>query len=98
MLFSHREEDWDKKGLANELRTNVSAVENMGVRLSSLELINVDEKKFYHYKPKNEDLDQKVKLLFDVYKEKPVAVIAAIYEKPRDQLKGLADAFKLKKD
>lgn len=83
--------------ISKELRSNDRSAESQLLHLSEKGLLEKNEKE-YQYKPASEELHQKVKLTYEQYKERPVSVIAGIFEKPQDKLKNFSDAFKLKKD
>jgi hypothetical protein len=50
------------------------------------------------YGPRSEELDGLLQQLMKTYLERPVTLIKMVYEKPADQLRSFADAFRLKKD
>ena len=98
MLYSSPEKKWDAQNVSKELRSNVSAAT---IQLENLErkgLLVVDEQhRFYSYNSSTEH-HETIRLLYILYHDRPVAIVACIYEKPTDKLKSFADAFKLKKD
>ena len=50
------------------------------------------------YRPEPSDLARLVDRLADLYRERRVTVITAIYTKPIDKIRSFADAFRLRKD
>jgi hypothetical protein len=52
----------------------------------------------YVYRPQRPELAGLVDRLADLYRERRVAVITAVYTKPIDKIKSFADAFRLRKD
>ena len=80
-----------------ELRSHETIVRQQMEKLLEAGFIKKNHNNEYSYSP-SEKLHTRVDLLCRTYKEMSVAVIAFIYEKPTDKLKGFADAFKLKKD
>jgi hypothetical protein len=50
------------------------------------------------YRPETDELARLVDELADVYRERRVAVITAIYSKPSDKIRSFADSFRLRKD
>lgn len=50
------------------------------------------------YRPEPADVALLVDRLADLYRERRVAVITAVYTKPIDKIKSFADAFRLRKD
>lgn len=97
MLYSTPEKKWDAQNVSKELRSNVTAATIQLENLQSKGLITVDESHQYSYH-ESSALHETIKLLFNLYHAKPVAVVSCIYEKPTDKLKGFSDAFKIKKD
>lgn len=83
--------------MSNELRSHETIVKQQMRKLWSDGFLKETEPDEFVYAPSPE-LDEYVDLLCRTYKDMSVAVIAFIYEKPTDKLKGFADAFKLKKD
>lgn len=98
MLHSQPEKYWTAEMVSREMRSNTTSASTQLDVLFKRGLLSVNSEKQYRYQPASKELEEKVKLLNDFYHEKPVAVITAIFEKPNDKLRGLADAFKLKKD
>jgi hypothetical protein len=50
------------------------------------------------YRPEPVEVARLVDRLADLYRERRVAVITAVYTKPIDKIKSFADAFRLRKD
>lgn len=98
MFYNHPETKWSSQSMSAELRTNNQSASNQMYYLQRNGFIKQDGVNLYSYNPATEDLRAGVERLHFFYKERPVAVIAFIYEKPGEALKGFADAFKLKKD
>lgn len=97
ILYLNPDKQFTADSISKELRTNIRSAEVQLQHLSDKGLLQKADK-HYTYKPLTEELNQNVKHTYEVYKEKPVAVIAGIFEKPQDKLKNFSDAFKLKKD
>lgn len=98
LFYSKPELAWSPESLCAELRTNVQSTANQMGYLLKKGFISHKGNNLYSYTPCSVELGQGVERLHYYYKERPVAVIAYIYEKPREALKGFADAFKLKKE
>lgn len=96
MLFSTPDKKWDAQSVSREFRSNVTAATIQLENLQQKGLIKVDESRSYFYVP--EEHHELIKALYVLYHDKPVAVIACIYDKPQDKLKSFANAFKIKKD
>ncbi len=50
------------------------------------------------YRPANGELARLVDGLANLYKDRRVAVVTAVYTKPVDKIRSFADAFRLRKD
>lgn len=98
MLYAEPKRSWNALAISREMRSNMTSASNHLEDLFKKGFLAQDSEKHFHYHPTSKELEEKVKLLSDIYHEKPVAVITAIFERPNDKLKGFADAFKLKKD
>lgn len=97
VFFNNKSRSWNANTMSHELRSHETITKHQLQKLCEDGFLKDTGNGEYTYAP-TEELDQKVELLNVTYKEMPVAVIAFIYEKPTDKLKGFADAFKLKKD
>lgn len=98
MLYKESDTEWNAASVAKELRTNESSAGNYLSHLAAKNLLLSRETKFYQYKPGTPELTELIPRLCDLYKEMPVAIVTCIFEKPKDKLKDLSDAFRLKKD
>jgi predicted transcriptional regulator len=98
MLLSYPEKKFSAADVSRELRSNTHSATNQLNHLSQKGLLKSHDNNCFQYAPLTPEMDEKVKQLYDVYKEMPVAVVTWIYEKPQNKLKDFSDAFKLKKD
>lgn len=98
MLFNEPDRIWSPEYVSKVMRTNNSSASNQLTQLVSKGLIKEIDSRQYKYSPDNQELHQLVTNLNEIYKEKPVAVVTCIFERPQDKLRDLSDAFKLKKD
>lgn len=98
MLYSHHDMLFDADSISKELRTNHRSAEAQLKYLAEKGFLRVDENQCYQYKPQSDELHQNVVNVYEIYKVKPVAVVACIFEKPKEKLRDLSNAFKLKKD
>lgn len=99
MLFLRDpQHSWTPETLSKELRSSHTSAAKQMAQLANSGFIRTNEKNEYYFAPANEKLRTGAEKLNDVFKEKQVAVIAFLYERPTDKLKGFADAFKLRKD
>ncbi|MBA2404960.1 MAG: hypothetical protein H0V66_09335 [Bdellovibrionales bacterium] len=97
VIFQNKPKLWTSESISKELRTHPAmAGKQMEILVQKGILGHQDEQ--YFYSPQDKIIDQKVEKLFQLYLEKPVAVVTYIFTKPEERLKGFADAFKIKKD
>lgn len=97
VFFNNKDRSWSALTMSLELRSHETIVRQQMAKLLTSGFIKETGNSEYIYSPM-ENLAKRVELLARAYREMSVAVIAFIYEKPTDKLKGFADAFKLKKD
>jgi hypothetical protein len=96
LFYKDPEYSWTPEALALELRSHVrSEAKNLAFLEAHGFLTSLDGQ--FHYHPKNPELQKLIHLLHVSYTETPVRIIAYIYERPADALKGFADAFKILK-
>lgn len=98
MLYNNKDREWDAESVSKELRSNHHSAENQLSQLTNKGFFKVNDFKKYKYGPSSDEVNQKIARLHDIYNEMPVAVVTCIYDKPKDILKDLSDAFRLKKD
>lgn len=97
VFFNNPTTLWTASSLSFELRSHETMMAQQLITLRKSGFI--DELRDGEFAlTKDEKVLKKISLLRDAYKEMSVSVIAFIYEKPNDKLKGFADAFKFKKD
>ena len=96
-FFTHQSRSWSPAAMSQELRSHETIIRQQMDKLVSSGFLKKNADDNYLYSP-NEALASQVENLNKTYREMSVAVIAFIYEKPTDKLKGFADAFKIKKD
>jgi hypothetical protein len=98
LVASSPPREWTPDELAGELRVEVAWAHSQLTELCSRGLLECSERGgLYRYNPKTAELDAAVKALAAAYRERRVAVIAFIYAKPPDPIRGFADAFRLRK-
>lgn len=91
-------EQWTVASLSKELRSNETSAARQIMHLVKFGFIKQIDEQHFIYSPSTDKLSADVENLHRTFQEKSVAVIAYLYEKPTDKLKGFADAFKIKKD
>jgi hypothetical protein len=90
---------WTPQDAGRALYASADAIAIQMAELQSRRLLaaGVGDRTFV-YRPENAELARQVDRLADLYRERRVAVITAIYAKPTDKLRSFADAFRLRKD
>lgn len=95
IFYKSQTTHWDSISLSRELRNHESFAGRVLINLEKNGFI-VKEKSGYIYRPRDVLLDDEVKSINTLFKEKPIAIITFIYSSPTDKLKSFADAFILK--
>ena len=83
--------------IAKQLRNSSTVVKKILERLEKQGFLSQQAPEIYEL-TKSEEQKEKIAKVYNAYKERPVAIIAFLYEKPNNTIKGFADAFKIKKD
>ena len=52
---------------------------------------------YFQFGPTTAELEQKVRRLLELYRQRPVTMIRMVYERPASSLRDFADAFRLRK-
>jgi hypothetical protein len=99
LLRSNSSKDWtpQEAGKALYAAADVTALQMADLQLQGL----LDAGTVHHsfrYRPENAQLARLVDRSADLYCERRVAVITAVYTKPIDKIRSFADAFRLRKD
>jgi predicted ArsR family transcriptional regulator len=86
--------------LAQELQIALQTVEAHVNALSARGLLTITNQQPLTCKhgPQTKELEAGVQELVKTYLERPVSLIKMVYEKPKEQIKTFADAFRLKKE
>jgi hypothetical protein len=87
----------EEAGAALYAAANVIALQLADLRSKKLLAAGPQEQTFT-YQPETAELSQLVDRLAEMYRERRVAVITAVYTKPVDKIRSFADAFRLRKD
>ena len=99
LLLREPERWWSADSLAKELRTSPASAAARLEEMASKNFLDVriTEELFYRYGPVSASLDGSVREAARAYKETPVAVTTAIYSSGLDDIRGFADAFRIRK-
>lgn len=99
LLYRDRDNSWTVADAAKNQYTAVTMTETAleSLRGSGLVKIINDGETRYQYAPASANLDQLVGELAQLYTERRVTVVNAIYSSPLDTLQSFADAFRIRK-
>lgn len=99
LLFLRRNsaQSWSSPDLVRELRASELVVREGLATLERVGLVSPEADGMVRYAAAHPQLDQLVTRLDALYRERPLAVMQAIFS-PSDKLQTLADAFKFKKE
>lgn len=50
------------------------------------------------YGPQSSELEQQLRRLLDLYRQRPVTMMRLVYERPPDSLRAFSDAFRFRRD
>lgn len=89
---------WTAEAINQELRSNIKWVQSHLEVLTKLNILQCEDKVNYFYKPQNAEVESVCSRLIQLYKERRVMVINFIYNQSAERIKGLADAFKIRRD
>jgi hypothetical protein len=83
---------WSRDALVRDLRGSISLVDASLTILLSAGLVELSDAGAI-YRPGTEQLAASVDALAELYAQKPIAVISAIFTSPNDKIRSFADAF-----
>jgi len=93
-----REKSWDAPSLAGEFRSHTSSIQNRILFLQSVGLLSEDAnaKQRYQYNPANQELDEIISELAEIYRVRRHTVFELIFS-PMKKARDFANAFRLGK-
>lgn len=99
LLLRKPDQWWSAEAVAGELRTSRLSAETRLEEMASHNLLDVRtaESLLFRYHPATSALDVAVRETAQAYAERRVAVTTFIYSMPNDDLRGFADAFRIRK-
>ena len=99
LLYSDRTKAWSVANAAKNQYTAANMTQSGSETLRSSGLVGIVEEgeTLYQYQPTSEKLDQLVGELAQLYSERRVSIVNAIYSSPLDSLQSFADAFRIRK-
>jgi hypothetical protein len=100
LLHAQRDRRFTAEELAKELRVNPDWIVGQVQNLCDRGILTCNQSGVWtlQYQPRTSDLDNTVAELARTYEERRVSVITLIFNKPTDQVKSFADAFRIRKD
>ncbi|MCW1921799.1 hypothetical protein OKA05_04495 [Luteolibacter arcticus] len=98
MLAKGERQDWTVDPIYQVILSSRSSVERALEKFTAIGILqkSADAAPLYCFQPQGGD--SAIRELARCYREAPVRVIEAIYQRNRDSVQGFADAFKLKPD
>lgn len=100
LLRSDPARKWDVAEISKALYATpeMSAGQLASLRDLGLLTASGDPEHCYQYQPGTPELEDMVTCLAELYKERRVSVITALYSEPVNKVQTFADAFKLRKE
>jgi predicted transcriptional regulator len=96
LLLSGDSKDWRAAEIYSKIQSSQASIEQRLQQLSAAGLL-VQNGAGYHFEPRNDATRQVVRELADLYRQRRVRVIEAIYSRKTDSVQSFADAFKLRR-
>jgi DNA-binding IclR family transcriptional regulator len=56
------------------------------------------ERIYYQYGPQSAELEEKVRQMLELYRQRPVTMIRMVYEQPATSLRNFANSFRFRKE
>lgn len=99
LLYGDRDKAWSVAGAAKNQYTAANMTHSALETLRSSGLVSLveDSEPRYRYAPVSEKLDKLVGELAQLYSERRVSIVNAVYSSPLDTLQSFADAFRIRK-
>ncbi|HWG44527.1 MAG TPA: hypothetical protein VN688_17240 [Gemmataceae bacterium] len=101
ILGENPEKEWNAVALAREVQTQAQTI---GTHLAALQgrgllvVMTRGTDLFCRYGAGTPELENRMKQLLQVYRERPVTMINLVYARAKETLKTFAEAFRLKKE
>jgi hypothetical protein len=91
---------WTAKSVYEVIKSSISSVQDRLTELVNRSVLKTetDSEVRYQFSPASDDLWRVVTELREAYKERPVKVVQALYNKPPDAVNEFAKAFKIRRD
>lgn len=98
LLQKDPSKSWTAESTNQELRSNIKWVQSHLEVLTKFKILKCEDKINYIYAPSTPQLASLCERLTQLYKERRVMVINLIYNQSAERIKGLADAFKIRRE
>jgi hypothetical protein len=96
LLYRDPHRSWSVEALVRELRGSLALVNESLATLRAAGLIALGDAGA-SFQPQSPDRTELVAALADLYAQKPIAVINAIFASPNDKIRSFSDAFLFQK-
>lgn len=93
--------EWAPDELAREIQADPQVVASHLGKLQRRGLLVCDNRPtglVCRYGPQNPDLEERVRRLLEVYRERPVTLIKMVYARENARLRAFAEAFRIRKE
>lgn len=100
LVEAHPQRAWTAEHVDRETRIGLESLKGLLAMFEKRGLLSVsnDGELSYRYQPVTKELDHAIKLLAVTYKERRVKVTSFIYSSPLDEIRGFAEAFRIRRD
>lgn len=100
LVEAHPQRAWTAERVDRETRIGLESLKGLLAMFEKRGLLSVsnDGELSYRYQPVTKELDHAIKLLAVTYKERRVKVTSFIYSSPLDEIRGFAEAFRIRRD
>ncbi len=91
---------WSAAEMARETQTSPEAMDSHLAALSARGLLTTEAREgtlYCRYGTRSAELDEKLRRLLELYRQRPVTMIRMVYEKASQTLRTFAEAFRLRK-
>lgn len=101
VLGEDREREWDVVALAGAVQSDPQAVRAHLAAMHARGLLEMSARGgglSCRYGAGTPELEDMIRRLLQLYKERPVTMIKMVYEQARDRLRAFADSFRIRKE
>ena len=99
LLLRTAPDEWDAARLAREQRVDAAWAAEQLASLARSGLLREDAAHGrYRFEPATPEIAKAVEALAAYYADRPLRVVALLYSQPLDRIRGLADAFRIRRE